>query len=193
MGIFSRKNKSLELELPPPPPPMEELPPISDNQEMDLPPLLGAEEELPPMVSFPESEANDLPEPPRPEDFGTDVGDEELPPLPSLNEEELPALEFPSMENVGAGPVPSFDEPVEESPRRLRIRDGPVYVSVGSYRAALNDLNLIRAKVKESEDCIERLNEIKNLKDKYIEQFRAKLEDLQRKSLYVDKSLFERR
>jgi hypothetical protein len=39
---------------------------------------------------------------------------------------------------------------------------------------------------------LERLNEIKNIKDKEFEKWRTLLEDMERKAVYIDKTLFER-
>jgi len=55
-----------------------------------------------------------------------------------------------------------------------------------------NNISLVRKKVKESENYLKRLNGIKNAKDTQFEKLRVQLEDLQRKSMYVDKSLFEK-
>ena len=204
MAFFKKKKEEMDIGLPPPPP--VELPPIkleekikpifeepaekreapkfnlpklpsfekshiSDNvNELNLPDLGELEKELPPVPDLEELES-------------------ELPPIRKSEKKELPEPDFfhtePEHEEITAGPIETHE--VMEKPRS---REGPVFVNVGNYKESLSNVNIIRSKIKESIDTLEKLNEIKNSKDNYFEQFRSKLEDLQRKSLYVDKNLF---
>jgi hypothetical protein len=183
MGLFTRRKKFDDLDLPPPPPPTSELPPVPM-------PEFGNEIELPPLPSIDEKQSS----------INFSDLDKDLPPLPSLDsdeKEEEPKMELPDLnENYQEKIAPRFVEEEKELPnlqelRQKRIAEGPLFVNVTSYKDVISNVNIIKDKIKESEAYLERLNEIKNMKDKYFEQLRVKLEDLQRKSLYVDKNLFE--
>ena len=191
MHFFKKKKENLDLDLPPPPKPGFDLTkPKEKTEELEpLPPLKKDEvkDKFPPIHDIKDLE-KDIPPLPDLEDL-----EKELPPLRKMGKEELPKLEYPKIEHeeefeqISAGPIEKPELTQEEKP----MLKGPVFVGVGSYKNALSDIILIRSKIKESEDSLKRLNEIKNSKDKYFEQFRSKLEDLQRKSAYIDKSLFE--
>jgi hypothetical protein len=179
MGLFTKKKKFDDIDLPPPPPPVSELPPV--------PPVQSSSDdfELPPLPSIGEQN-----------NFKSD--DIELPPLPPLESSdedqsmpEPPMLEVQSDDETPQ-PVERRTLPSVEELKEKRVIEGPLFVNVGSYKDVISNVNLVREKIRESEAYAEKLNEIKNTKDKYFEQLRAKLEDLQRKSLYVDKILFER-
>jgi|GEM_PF-3599266 len=193
MGLFSKKSRNVELELPPPPPPVSDE--ESNNFEMPPLPQAAARQKMPFELNLEEFE-KELPPVPDLEELKSD-----MPTLKELGKNEIQRLEFPEIkeessdEEVSAGPIKDLEteeesEQEEEQPRRM-VTEGPIYLNVGSYKDVIENINSIKNKVKESEDYMQRLNEVKNAKDKYFEQLRVKLEDLQRKSLYIDKSLFE--
>ena len=182
MGFFKKKKEKLDLDLPPPPKPTTELP--SPKELKAIPPEeTEAKDKFPPIHDLKDLE-KDIPPLPDLEEL-----EKELPPLRKLGKDELPKLKYPEKEpeQISAGPIEKPELTQEERPKLK----GPVFVNVSSYKNVLNDLVLVRSKIKESENSLKRLSEIKNSKDKYFEQFRSRLEDLQRKSSYVDKSLFE--
>ncbi len=190
MGFFKKKKEKLDLDLPPPPKPTSELPSLKEKTkelEVGSPEKIEAKDKFPPIHDLKDLE-KDIPPLPDLEEL-----EKELPPLRKLGKDELPKLKYPEIEQekepeqISAGPIEKPELTQEERPKLK----GPVFVNVSSYKNVLNDLVLVRSKIKESENSLKRLSEIKNSKDKYFEQFRSKLEDLQRKSSYVDKSLFE--
>jgi len=184
MGLFHRKQKFDDIDLPPPPPPSSELPPIPPVQDSsdDL--------ELPPLPSLDSSEQ---------QGFDQKYDEMELPPLPSLDgsekdedmPEDVPGAQEPNYDEKVIEPFEERKIPTLKEVRQKRIVEGPLFVNVSSYKDVITNVNLVREKIRETEAYAEKLNDIKNTKDKYFEQLRAKLEDLQRKSLYVDKVLFE--
>ncbi|TKJ17477.1 hypothetical protein CEE44_03000 [Candidatus Woesearchaeota archaeon B3_Woes] len=192
MHFFKKKKGDLDLDLPPPPKPGSEMTkPKEKTKELEPAPHQlkknEAKDKFPHIHDIKDLE-KDLPPLPDLEEL-----EKELPPLRKMGKEELPKLKYPEIEHekepeqISAGPIEKPELTQDEKP----MLKGPVFVGVGSYKNALSDIILIRSKIKESEDSLKRLNEIKNSKDKYFEQFRFKLEDLQRKSVYVDKNLFE--
>jgi len=177
----SNELPEIKEELPKFPKPQSELPDLANTEEMPIPtPNMGSKDGI--NLEIIRELEKDIPKVP-----DLKVLEEELPTLKESDERGLPPLEMPESENKSAGPIMPQDVIREAKPRQ-----GPLFVNISSYKDALSCVTMIKSKVKESEDGLEKLNQIKDLKDKYIEQFRAKLEDLQRKSLYVDKNLFEK-
>ena len=206
MSLFSKKKKNLDLELPPPPPPSAvknvemEIPPIPKEKKEDIP-IPPMPKEIQPLdLKIPNIQVKEKEVPPIHEmgDFEKD-----LPSIPDLDELEkkLPTIKPLKMKELPPlGPIIEQDEPQihagpieEEMPQRMGkkiIAEGPTFVNVSEYKQAIHNINIIKAKMREADNALNSLNKIKNEKDKYFEQFRSKLEDLQRKSLYIDKSLF---
>ncbi|MAG08044.1 hypothetical protein CMO89_01090 [Candidatus Woesearchaeota archaeon] len=87
-----------------------------------------------------------------------------------------------------------FVPPVRTREEEMIKKDikGPLFVKQDSYKAILEGVSIIRNKLKESDDLVLNLNNIKNSKDKEFEKWRASLEDIQRKLIYVDKALYEK-
>jgi hypothetical protein len=69
----------------------------------------------------------------------------------------------------------------------------PLFVKADDYKSILGAMSVIKVKIEDSEKILNDLNELKNLKDKSFEKWRTELEDIQRKLLYVDKTLYEKR
>ncbi|MBI5880952.1 hypothetical protein HZB90_02375, partial [archaeon] len=61
------------------------------------------------------------------------------------------------------------------------------------FKAIADDIEQIRAKFKEEDDIFFRITEVKNAQDQRYEAFRVALEDMQRKLLFIDRTLFENR
>jgi hypothetical protein len=69
--------------------------------------------------------------------------------------------------------------------------DKPLYVKADDYKSIIGALTVIKTKIEDSERILTDLNELKNTKDKSFEKWRSELEDIQRKLLYIDKTLYE--
>jgi hypothetical protein len=193
MGLFSKKKKELDIDLPPPPP-VSKTNMISEESNPDELDLIPKNTEDIDVIKKPE----ELPDFPNLHDFK-----EELPPVPDIEElqknlppirplrkEEPPKFEFPQL--VSEEELNPHQEQMHSSEEVEQIsKTSPFFIDASSYKDSLSNINNIKSKIKESEEAIKKLNEIKNLKDKYFEDLRAKLEDLQRKSAYIDKCLFE--
>jgi len=95
--------------------------------------------------------------------------------------------------------LPRFDSPLDRpdrggdiSPRIKRHKvQGPLFVKVDDYRRIMADLDLILNDLKESNNLIVRLNSIKNGLDTQFDRWHSEMEDLQRKLVFIDKTLFE--
>jgi len=220
MGLFSKKHSKDDLPPPPPPPtgmasiPEPEhvlgqppLPPIEEHH--DLPSLEEKKPLLPPTLhtdmikETPEIQTpgDELPPLPEPHEMA------DLPPLPDLPDieeklppvEDLPELEeqLPKMHRLGPdelpalGPMPKEERPASPLPEMEEKAKGPIFVGVEAYKEILFEISEVKANITKADTILKNLNDIRTRKDVYFEKFRSQLEDLQRKSQHVDKSLFE--
>ncbi|MBI4149006.1 hypothetical protein HY491_01025 [Candidatus Woesearchaeota archaeon] len=67
-----------------------------------------------------------------------------------------------------------------------------MYVKGDDFREITDNITMIRKRLKESDQALVRLNDLKNDQDKLFEHTDGVIEDVQRKLMYVDKVLFER-
>ncbi|HLD06342.1 MAG TPA: hypothetical protein VJC16_02295 [Candidatus Nanoarchaeia archaeon] len=67
-----------------------------------------------------------------------------------------------------------------------------MYIKGDDFREITENIEIIRRRMRESEQALMRLNNLKNDQDKLFERTDSAIEDVQRKLMYVDKALFER-
>jgi len=127
----------------------------------------------------------------------------EVPPPPPLEEEELP--EFPeipeekavreelekpriSIEGIEKAAVREQEDVLEkmEHPRYTK----PIFINVKNYRDVLDEIGLIKNIVKENMDVVTRISEFKEDEDKEFEKWQKIIGDMQKKLIFVDKTLF---
>lgn len=118
---------------------------------------------------------------------------DELPPPPdfqkqvtTLAEEEKVPSRIPSLELHGITPT------ALPTPVHVRIPQGPLFVRMDQYRQVLQFIEEIKVTFKSEENFFLDINEMKNARDQKFELLHTALEDLQRKLLFVDKTVFER-
>ncbi|MBI2658090.1 hypothetical protein HYX08_05350 [Candidatus Woesearchaeota archaeon] len=197
-----------ELDLPPEPPPLEgfdenipELPDFQDfNEKLSAPEM--------PKFDFSQKEPNydEMP------DFGKEGP--EMPGLPAMEEEPMQGPEpapqtaapmpqpmpvqqpFPeqSPEPVSSDDFPRIERRLFSHEKRI-LREMPsgktIYVRIDKFKATLGNINLVRSDLRKSEEALMKLENIKNSKDKSFDKVRASLDDLQKKLIFVDKTLFK--
>lgn len=67
----------------------------------------------------------------------------------------------------------------------------PVFVKIEEYEEVLDVMNLIKNKIEDAKKTISKINELKNEEDSELEMWRATLEEIERKTEFIDRSLFE--
>lgn len=67
----------------------------------------------------------------------------------------------------------------------------PVFVRIEEYKDVLDIMNMIKNKLAEAREILNKLNEIKNDEDAELELWRTGVDEVQRKVDLVDRSLFE--
>lgn len=218
--LKKQKSSNLdELDLPPAPPPLEgfeeDLPELHDFPELGK--ISAPKEE--PRFDF-ESEqgqqglSEEMPELPEMPDI---EGQSNIPYFPEM-EEKLIASAQPAKSAIPepafpiAQRMPETAPPAEEKqsfapdayPRmagRLFAKEKralhqvprakTVYVRVDKFKTALGSINMVRSDLRKSEEALVKLENIKNSKDKSFDRVRGSLDDLQKKLIFIDKTLFK--
>ena len=67
----------------------------------------------------------------------------------------------------------------------------PVYVRIDEYKDVLDVMNMIRNKIEDAKETLAKINELKNEEDAELELWHTGLEEVERKIVFVDKTLFE--
>lgn len=67
----------------------------------------------------------------------------------------------------------------------------PVYVKIDEYKDVLDVMNMIRNKIEDAKETLAKINELKNEEDAELELWHTGLEEVERKIVFVDKTLFE--
>lgn len=177
--IFSKllKKKTKKLDIPPPPPALDIPPPPEDLDLPELPPL--------PEEIMSEEKKGTTPEPP--------MKFPEFPKIEPITEEVMPIKPIPTL------PTHEFEPKKKEKKETTVVKEKrfpsvgkDIFVKADQYKEILESVDVTKRKIRESEKILERLNEIKNIKDNEFEKWRTLLEDIERKSVYIDKTLFER-
>lgn len=211
MGFFKflkrdRKKELDELDLPPEPPStgdfggdLSELPEFPDFQEK----ISAPKGEMP---GFDLIEQKEL---------GKD-GFQQLPGFPELEEksEIMPAsaqqpYELPmSMPEAAPAPKEALQEPKEMpsdaypkmesglfSHEKMASKERPggkmAYIRIDRFKATLGNINTIRSDLRKSEETITKLEGINSAKDRSSGRVKVQLEDLQKKLIFIDKTLFK--
>ena len=218
MGFFrflkkdKQQGNEAELDLPPAPPPIEgfeddkdanfpEFPQISapkdedfkfDFSQDDKMPELGKEVELP---DFPDLEDLDKGPSPSPQPDSMPNAQQYPRMMPVFNQAPMPRQEFngpliqPTVQTSPAAPLQA--NPKHRGPERI-VRSGEsMYVRVDRFKIVLDHINIIRSDLRKSDADLMKLEGLKHEKDKSFDKFRVSLDDLQKKLIFVDKTLFK--
>lgn len=189
---------SLDEALPPPTGFDEDIPPPRTIDEIEIPeaphetPLQKLEfpavPEEPPIIG-----GAPLDEPAKLEFFDDNL---EVPaPAPTVEEAEPEIIQgidehemsLPSLE------VEEHKEavPVQEGPQVVHEKGGPIYVSLKQFSTIMQTIGDIKGNLRECGESLNNANAIKNQEDTKLAKWHSTAENIQRKLLYVDKTLFE--
>lgn len=134
------------------------------------------------------------------------------PEFPVIQKEDVIPDRIPPLENIPEPPVfraekekskKEFSELMQErpmmktflrpEPEKPKIRElkGPLFVKTDNFRKIIEDIEEIKIKFKGEEETFLKFIGLKETQDKKFEEFRDQLEDVQRKLLFIDRSVFE--
>ena len=187
------------LDIPPPPPSIKPVLPKSgmgsSNLPKDFPPFKFKEEHPIP----PESRLPELPK----EDFH----DSDIPSFPSLEEEHEFTPKPPMKEQVDFHlPEKEPMKPAaihEEEPKHEHIESvvkrkplsrtlkGPGHIRLDRFKETLRNINNIRNDLKKSDEILHNLIKSTGEEGSGFEKWKNSMEDIQKKLIFVDKTLFK--
>jgi len=168
----------------------EEIPELSEESIPDFPTFPDVKEEQLPSIP-PISAPSEIPEP-MPELETPFPSTLTPPPVQEQKEESsveegIPKAEFPEPHlKMGRGLFRHEKKVFFEGPSGKSI-----YVKVDNFKAMLGSINMVRSDLKKSEGALTKLESIKNSKDKSFDKVKSSLEDLQKKLIFIDKTLFK--
>lgn len=214
MGLlnFMNKNKntqsipeppSSDIDMPPAPPGMD----MSHDVDFSIPPpipdiTLEDSKDLP---DFPEIKGDESFEPytpglPSEQEVIEKVNNvkeqvPEKPKIPDFKSFRMPTMQPPQQDtffdNDQEEEMP--EEPVEQTRAQpTYMPHGPLFINSEHFQRILGRIKSTKLVIKDIENRSFKLNELKNKEEKKFEQWKSKLEDIQRKLIYVDKVLFEK-
>lgn len=204
------KKESLdELDLPPAPPPLEgfedmELPEFPEFPEEKI----SAPEKLEePKFELPEEEMlgkEELPELRFPE---AEEESSQVQPVSASVPSTMPSITAPQISEPMPMPEPKPEERSftrEAYPKitgrlftheKRVLHERPtaktIYVKVDKFKATLGSINMVRGDLRKSEEALVKLENIKNSKDKAFDKMKSSLDDLQKKLIFIDNTLFK--
>ena len=215
-----KKESSDELDLPPSPPPLgdfeENLPPMDINDGM----APASKEEFP-KEDFPEFSDFGFPEikdevPPIHEDlpnFPDYMGtqDKFLPPTGSPASSPRPQSEIakpsqipqqlaPANAPPATPPLATHSDIYSRPARKLFTQERnfgerrtakTIYIKVEKFKEMLGGINLARNYIRKSEETLVKLENLKSTKDRSFDKMKVSLDDLQKKLIFIDKTLFK--
>ena len=72
------------------------------------------------------------------------------------------------------------------------MREGAkIFVKIDEYKEILDVLNMLKSKLSEARDTLNKINELKNDEDAELDTWHTELEEVERKVQFIDKALFE--
>ena len=162
-------------------PPLTMPPPPPIDQEMPVKKDLPVMEKLPPIPTIKSAPLRPkiqeyIPSP----SFG-DLGFD----VPEAPDEDIPSS-VPSLELDKK----HFSEE-EFVPKRVIRNQGPLFIKMEDYREILESIENMRQSFKQEEQQFIHITDIKSSKDKSLTYLREVFEDLQRKLLFIDRTLFD--
>ncbi len=200
-----KKKESLdEFDLPPAPPPLEG---FDEKLDFDFPEF--SEEKISaPEFDFGKEEKMSIT---GKEDFMQDfslpeIGEEQLQippisapiqmpePMPTMMPHQPPKKEGEEHEEEKS----QFTQPYQEKETKLfpekRISKESlktVYIRIDNFKVALGSINMVRNDLKKSEEVFTKLENIRSSKEKLFDKVKNSLGDLQKKLIFIDKTLFK--
>lgn len=67
----------------------------------------------------------------------------------------------------------------------------PVFVKIDEYQDVLEIIGIVKDKIEEARSTLGKINELKNDEDGELEMWNSKLEEIEKKIEFIDKSLFQ--
>jgi hypothetical protein len=170
------------------PPPSKEMPLFPELPEGVPPPPPPVPRELPsPFVEEIRSVGREAPRPMVRPVLRARPAPPPLPPFPQPR--RISPAEIATVERMEEREVGKERKELEELKKRAPKKT--IFVEINDFKELLEGIGDIREHLGEHEAILDKLVAIKNEEDRHFDKWQAQLTDLQRKLLFVDKTLFE--
>ena len=195
---FLKKSKEDKLEMP-------------FEEDLDMPPsppVLSSKERLPPMPDL-EMKPFSMPEEETPSSIDLEPMETEIPEeIPKPPEPRLPRFE----EKVKPAHLPRHNQPpihkerhisplermeryaVREERKILRHEAAPlkpIFVRIEKFKEIKRSSGIIRNDLRNADEVLAKLQAMKGDKDKEFSKWQKTIEDIQKKMIFIDKTLFK--
>ena len=115
----------------------------------------------------------------------------ELPTFPSLEEFEKPKKREASPSSVDEVEKQAINDVEEEMEERGSLElTTPIFVEAKFYRGVMDDLGVLRNVLKDSSDRLQMISDLRDDREKNYNIWHKQIEDIQKKLIYADSSLF---
>ncbi|MEM0231102.1 MAG: hypothetical protein QXW00_03055 [Candidatus Woesearchaeota archaeon] len=111
------------------------------------------------------------------------------------NRQEMPSgvksqTAYLSQQSQISNPVEPATSEINPQIKRELDTAKPIFLKVDKYKAILRELSTVKSIIKSANSSLQSLRALKENEDAELENWRAKLEDIERKLIYVDDQLF---
>jgi len=110
-----------------------------------------------------------------------------LPELPSLP--EIPPFSMPQMQAEPMKQQRPFTFDISEGRGISKLKE-PIFVKIDKFRDALSNLELIKKKLQESSELLEKIKEIRSSEEEELEKWSQEINVIKEKVSQIDKKLF---
>jgi len=70
-------------------------------------------------------------------------------------------------------------------------KEASVFIKIEDYKTVLDIVDLVKKRIAEAHEILDKINEIKNKEDLEIDNWRSELDDVEKKVHFIDQTLFE--
>lgn len=114
----------------------------------------------------------------------------ELPtfPTPEATEPIKPESAMPSVEKMEASAIKGVEGELGEREDLELVR--PIFIEANLYKGVMDDVGVLKSVLKDSTNRLQRIGELKDDREKNYGLWHKQIEDIQRKLIYADNSLF---
>ncbi|MBW3000130.1 hypothetical protein KY339_05650, partial [Candidatus Woesearchaeota archaeon] len=155
--------------------------PFSSKEEEPEIPSLEETRHVDDFGVLPDISELEVPAPPSEEEIRAETEEKVEVKIPEMTDDEIPDT-LPDLEEK------RIEEKVE---MELREASGPLFVASHAFNAMNAGIGSIKINLKTSEEILSSMDEIRMRQDSAYEKWARLLENIERKLVYVDKSLFE--
>ncbi|HLG23549.1 MAG TPA: hypothetical protein VI564_01320, partial [Candidatus Nanoarchaeia archaeon] len=176
-------------------PQMPDFPQLPDFEElhepnMDIPPISMPEGDLEADHNYQDYSISQQPEQEQTADLQSLDDDFEMPQIP-----KQPILSKPAVPDIQQVPKSQVVEKRRLFAPRENVTESSqpesLYIRVDKFKDILGNVNVIRTDLKKYENSLGNLQDINNSKNNSSEKIKAMLNDLQKKIIFIDRTLFK--